>query len=744
MSLCTLACTGLGLGFCGLLTQVILLRELLLLNGGMELAIGVFYAMWFSGVVLGAWIGRHWPSATELSVTLAALWLVASSVGGVLLTRLAPPMLGAVPGFEPPATQILLPAALGVVPAGTAIGLVFPLTCRWLGTSHLGTGAITGLYVWESVGFLIAAVLFTWTLAARMAPLPCLGLGGVVGLALSGPVGSGRWGTLALAMVSLALAAESLGGWMDSQSNLALHRHLAPDQRIVDHRLTVAEPLALTEFEGQHSLFRSGRITGSFPDPLFAEMTIFPLMAQHPEAERVLLLGGIEEGLVRAALCWPVEHLTVVEPNPDLISFLLPHLPPEDRVALGSERVVAVRDDPRHFLSRCEPGSFDLILCHLPEPHTLAQSRCHTVGFARQARRALAPDGMLAIGIGGYVDLAAEIPGQYAGAELATLQSVFSNVLLIPGERVTLLASDTAERPTGDIGRLSDAWGAANHPPGSLSPDYLRLVLEPDEVAHANRAVRLHAAEIPPSTDDLPLIHLRSLAHWDALSGLGIGTWLSLTGSLRIWHLALAALASLLIAVVWRRRRDQRAAQIAVSVGLSGAVGMTLSLSTLLLWQIAHGSLWEEIGLVIATFMVGLALGGGIAGRSRWSMRSCLSAQGLLALALGLAIQTGGITALIALPEFASRALLLLAVALAGVSTGSVFTRAAASLAPTPDDLQRVSGTLHAADHLGALIASITGPLLIMPALGLSVGLITAAGAAGLATLLISQREASL
>ena len=113
-------------------------------------------------------------------------------------------------------------------------------------------------------------------------------------------------------------------------------------------------------------------------------------------------------------------------------------------------------------------------------------------------------------------------------------------------------------------------------------------------------------------------------------------------------------------------------------------------------------------------------------------------AQALLALALGLAARLGGISALGGLIEPAGRVLMLALSAMSGMATGAVFTAAASAIPTERRTAQRTAGLLDASDHLGAAIGALLAPLLIIPALGLSAGLITAACAAVIGAALVS------
>ena len=91
---------------------------------------------------------------------------------------------------------------------------------------------------------------------------------------------------------------------------------------------------------------------GSFPDPYGASSLGHLLALLVPRPRSVLLVGGVERGLVPVLLRHPVERLVVLEPDAAAFAFLLGRLPEADRAALRDPRVRVVHEDPRRFVAQ--------------------------------------------------------------------------------------------------------------------------------------------------------------------------------------------------------------------------------------------------------------------------------------------------------------------------------------------------------------------------------------------------------
>jgi predicted membrane-bound spermidine synthase len=189
------------------------------------------------------------------------------------------------------------------------------------------------------------------------------------------------------------------------------------------------------------------------------------------------------------------------------------------------------------------------------------------------------------------------------------------------------------------------------------------------------------------------------------------------------WFFLVAALSG--AAFWWYRRRDEyrRAYLGAVTaIGVVGGAGLALELTLTFSYQSLFGSLYRELGLIVAAFMGGLVLGGIWINR-RLTIRPATS--GFLGVVmLVLAAFTAALpwiqlpASLGFLPLWAGQVLLLLLVLAAGVGTGVVFPLSAHIAVLSGRSLARTAGALDAVDHLGAALGAFLTGLILVPVLG--------------------------
>jgi spermidine synthase len=136
---------------------------------------------------------------------------------------------------------------------------------------------------------------------------------------------------------------------------------------------------------------------------------------------------------------------------------------------------------------------------------------------------------------------------------------------------------------------------------------------------------------------------------------------------------------------------------------------MALEILVLVLYQIRLGSLYRELGLLIAAFMAGMAAGSAAGSRrtGRWRGPPLLAGlQGglaVLAVSLALWLQGGGAVSA-AWSESWTRAGYILVLLAAGFGGGGIFAASAALWQELRPQGRGQGGMLYAADLLGATL----------------------------------------
>jgi spermidine synthase len=712
--------------------QVLLLRELVVDVAGDELAIGIGLAVWLLGIGLGAACGRRRPASAAprdaaLGVAFLCLLPVLGVVGGRLLASSIGPEGGELPGLD----LTLFIALATLAPPGATVGWTFATLAASASRFRAAGEAITGLYVVESLGSLVGGLAVTLLVGPLLTPFRAAALFGALASALAllatpkGVVSGARALAAAAGLCGLALVAS---GPLDAWSERARFAGIAPGLPLEAVRDTPYQHLALGGGDGVWHLYAGGQYAASFPDPYGSESLGHLVASLAPRPARVLVLGAVEQGLVRVLLEHPVDEIAVVEPDRQKVAFIRERLAARDRAALGDSRVRLVNDDPRRFLAR-SAGRFGLVLALGPDPVTLLRARLRTVEFFRQVAARLEPDGVV-------VTATHTAPSVLVGETLALAGSLFGAmrealpvVRATPGPDTLLVAGNSAEAVTLDPGTLTRRWDARGITADSFGAALFPVLLPRDRVAALEAALADAATKVAPSRDDRPASFVHALARRQRTTAGWGGRTLGALSHLPGAVLVLLALLPSLLTVVGRRlagratgRRAAAAASHAVAV--AGAAGMGFSLLLLLSFQARAGALYGALGALTAVFMSGLALGALLAHRALEhredgadsALRVAVAAALAYALALPWTLDAaaGASTSGLLAATLAHGALL----AAAGLVTGAMFPVAAAVRLAAGDGAGAAAGRLETADHVGAAVSALVGAILFIPTLG--------------------------
>jgi spermidine synthase len=185
---------------------------------------------------------------------------------------------------------------------------------------------------------------------------------------------------------------------------------------------------------------------------------------------------------------------------------------------------------------------------------------------------------------------------------------------------------------------------------------------------------------------------------------------------------AALALGTLAAGGALRRRPGPRYLYQVMVMGLGS---MALEILVLVLYQIRLGSLYQQLGMLVAAYMAGMAAGS--AAGSRWAGRSRGGPGLLAAWQGGLAVLAAGLA--LGLPgsgnpgapgsDFWVRGAYSLILGAAGFGGGGIFALSAAYWHELQPAAPGLGGRLYAADLLGATLGTLLISLVVLPVWGI-------------------------
>ncbi|MEW5722670.1 MAG: hypothetical protein AB1896_06160 [Thermodesulfobacteriota bacterium] len=723
-------------GALALVGQILLLRQLLVAFYGNELVIALVLAAWLSGVWLGARAaGLAAPRPGRLKRWLAVtplLWLAA--LGGLLgLSYHLSGLTGLAPGEAAPLSTVLFWTIVLTAPSSCFAGGLFVLAGSCYQAFFPGAapsrGGIGGTIFWiESAGSCLGLLVYTFLLAGRLGPVRVWGLlAWTVAAALVLTLAENRGRRLVLAAaVLLAGAWLNLGGPARALEALADRTRFLlshPGYELLAVEDTPYQHLTLAARGGERALFGNQIFTAAWPDPYtYQSLTLF-FLTESAAHRRVLLAGQGPGGFIHEFLRLGVAELVYVALDPAETRLAAGDLPPEQAADLADPRLTIIHDDLRRFLGRPDPIPFDLIVVCAPDPDNAQINRLYTLEFFQAARRHLVESGVLITSIGGADNYWSPDLVSYGRSLYRTMRAVFPEVVVTPGDRNYFLAGVKPGLVSDDPEILAARFHERGYMSQYFRAESFRYIFLPSALAY----VRSRLAEVGGgsrlNTDSAPLSYYLRLIWWEQRTG-GYWTRSLLAGLLEVRAWGPWAVGLLVLPLVFLLARPGRARAAVFTVAGTGGVTMALQILLIFMYQNRHGVIYQQIGLLSALFMAGLAAGGWLgraaAGRTwfPWAVP---------VLETGLAL-TAGLMALCAwgrLPD-----VILPLTGLTGLVSGAEFSLFFALFLedPAQPPVRRALTRLEAADHGGAVLGALAAGLVLAPVLGLGPAALFLAG----------------
>ena len=585
------------LGLTSIGAQVVLIREFLAQSYGNELIIGLLFSEWMILTGLGAHLGRRFAgrefSRISLVVAIAALPCIAILLWVALSIINA---FGISAGTSMHVWMFLPVSFLLMACICLPSGMLFVLLCDH--SENINHRVVNSqVYLWESLGSaaggMVASVLLVPFVSSFETLLLLLMLGSILAAAALRRVY--RFPVL-LPAVGLFLTATAFLANVEYRITALLY----PGQNLLLVDDTPYGKLIVSDQNGQLSTFANHRLLSTSGDVVAAEEPVHYAMAQCPQPRSILVLGGGMRGVVDEILKYGDVSVDYVDRDQSMIhlmqAFVLKRPIPNVRIICA---------DGRRYL-RDTHRNYDVVLILQSPPSTLQENRFYTKEFFLDLHAHLRPGGIVSFPLLPEFDYYGSEAQALSASLFETLKTVFARVIIVPGRDNYFIASDSSL--TLDVTRAIAIK--------RIATDYVnQYYIDDAGVRERSAALRQSFPRDATVNSDLaPVAFSRQISFW--LREQDVSLW--------------SLLAAVLLLSVMAVRRMSAASFPMLTAGFSGSAGHML---LLLGFQISFGSLYQMLGLLIALFMIGLAIGArrGIAKDQRGKVKTILVAQRSLA-----------------------------------------------------------------------------------------------------------------
>jgi spermidine synthase len=728
-----------ALALCGLTAvvgQIVLMRELIQVFNGNEIALGILLATWLlwtaagSGLSSAAGLGRN---RSRLAVAALECVLAASLPATIWALRGAKAFFQTVPGELVGPVPMLFTSLVCLSVFCAASGALFVAAAR-MAAAESGLSpraAASSAYLLEAAGSALGGILASVVLLRFCDAFQIAVIVGLLNLcvAIALLLRLGR-APLALLACAAALAAVPLLVWVAPRCDAAARARLWRGFNVVAARDTIYGNLTVTETGPIRSIYENGAILANAPDPAAAEEAVDYALLEHAAPKRVLLIGGGVNGGVAEALKHPtVASLDYVELDPALIGMARQFFPRQTADFDSDPRVHLHFVDGRRYLTETKE-KFDVIIVDVPDPQTAQLNRFYTAEFYRLARAHLEPGGLLAVELRSSEETISPDLAEFLRSIRRTLAEVFPYQAAIPGETIHFFGAIEPGVLTRDpqvlVARLRERRLATQY----VREYFIPYRMMPDRMEQVETELA-PAATTPVNRDFAPIAYAFDVVLWSAQFKSGYAEWFRAAEHVAFGRVAgalaivLLLCAGLMAFLPGRERRERAAAGSCVAA--TGFTLMALQIFLLLGFQAVFGYVYTELATLIGLFMAGIALGSWLAMRAHNSsdggapnglqLAGVQLLLGLAGPALLLVVSLIGNLASPAAAWVAARGLFPALAALAGVLGGYQFVVAAGIFLRGRGEPSGL-GVLYAIDLLGGCAGALALSGFLIPLYG--------------------------
>lgn len=738
------------MGFSGLVAEILLLREFLIVFSGNEFSIGVILANWLILEAVGAFfLGRKAEKShgqLEAFTAITILFSISLLVA-VFLIRMLKGILGISIGESVGLLPIFYSSLLILLPVSILHGTLFTFSCeiyaRFSGQDAASAGRV---YAGETVGTVIGGIVCTYLLIPYLdtfqASAGLAALNAVICLTLLAPYWKGGWRqqtTLALTGAS-ALFFLVLTGQAEQLQHDSIKKQWQ-SYNVVHYQNSQYGNICVIENEGQYTFFQDGipSVIIPVPDiPAVEEFVHLPLLA-HPEPNDLLIVSGGAGGVIHEALKHPsIRTIEYVELDPLLIDLFRKFPTALTQAELTDARVKIQHMDGRLLLKTTQ-NTYDVIFVGITEPSNLQTNRFFTRQFFSLVQERLNEGGILVLGLPGSLTYLNEELKDLNSSIFHTLKSVFPYVRVIPGDGTNLfLLSESEEISRLDKAQIIARLNQRKIETNMTIPWHIEQKLHPGWQGWFLNFVAGSSQKI--NSDFSPIGVFYSVSHWNALFAPSLRWFFRLAEGLDLRVIGLPLVGALLLYLFFRsRNKSFLGPGIPLSILTTGFAGMIFSLVLTFAFQSIYGYVFSWIGLLVAFFMAGAAGGAMLIAAALEKMTRHLRyfvaiELAIMAFAVGCPVVLLALNTHLGSPEtfFGFRMLFLVISFASGFLVGAQFPLANKIYLSKSIGLSKTAGLLYACDLLGGWGGGIIGAVVLLPVLGL----VDTCGAVGLLKLM--------
>jgi spermidine synthase len=714
------------IGASGIIAQITLIRELLVNFQGNELSLGLILGNWLIAEALGSFLFRK-LKITSKSYQLIILLFALLFPLLVILTQLLRPILGVLPGEIITLPMMFVSSLVILLPVSFLHGALFTSTASVLISKPppiiIHKKVAGNIYTIENIGTVIGGLIIYFFLIPY---LNSLQIASIVALINS------------LAIIILFHEQKKLNilyclsiilfAVLFIFSSPVEHWDLSknyPKYKVLASTNTIYNNLTVTEREEQYTFLLDGvpTIITPYPDQSFIEDFVhFPMLA-HPYPKKILLISNGVGGVLNQMLKYPLQEIDYLELDPNLIKTVEKYPTPLTMQELSDPRVKVINTDARLYIEK-DTAKYDIIFVSFLSPLSLQVNRFFSEEFYRLCQRRLNNNGIMTTLSPGSLTYISSSMRNLINSNINTLEHVFPQVIIIPGDFNIYLSSALSNFFDPDT--LSNRLLRRDIKTSLFNRQYIQYRTQKYNSDWLQQSLIIksgnHISLI--NQDGNPRGLFYSLNYWNTITNPSLNKLFVLLNKItpQIIYIILFAGLILLLLV---KKRSRNLVYVPFAIFTTGITAMVFTLILSIGFQIRYGYLFYQISILITMFIIGNAVGGYFGNSKMFDHTKYLLINELSLIVLLIII-------LATLKNhaypmlFGTRFDFFILLVISGFLVGVEFPIANRIYLNQNMQITQTVGKLYAVDLIGGFIGAITISVILIPVLGIFQTLIIA------------------
>ncbi len=374
---------------------------------------------------------------------------------------------------------------------------------------------------------------------------------------------------------------------------------------MLETRNSIYGNIAVTRTGKQVNFYQSGLFSGADNEGQASEMLVhLPLLA-HRGPKKVLLVGTGFNGALAEILKHEPREVYYAELDPALGESAASYVSKDLLKALKDARVHLLAGDLRYYWAKL-PRDLDAVIINLPNPSTALINRYFTEDFFKKAGECMKSDGIFSTHLSFSPDSVSVPLEELAASVYRSIKSEFPYIVTLPGDTLYFIASRRIFETDPELfiqrmeqRKITNRFATAPFIRDRYTTDRVRMV---QEILKSNRSAK-------SNFDLYPSAYLYNTIYWLSLFHPGAEDWLGGIAKIPFWAWPLLGILALAMSF-WRKRPLQEPdIRPGTLMFLGGFSLMSAEVLVIYGFQIFFGNLYYKIAWIMASIMIGMALG---------------------------------------------------------------------------------------------------------------------------------------